>query len=153
MDNTRTATAIVSDLNLLIEQMSKNMEEMRVTISRARTIRRNAKKTMISMEKSLNKKKKSKQQNNRTRSGINKESKVTDELCDFLNVLHGTLLARTTVTTMINKYIKDNKLQNPENKRKIIPNKELRNLLKIPEGEEITFFDLPRYMNLHFVKE
>ena len=57
MDNTRTATAIVSDLNLLIEQMSKNMEEMRVTISRARTIRRNAKKTMISMEKSLNKKK------------------------------------------------------------------------------------------------
>ena len=101
----------------------------------------------------VKKKKKSKQQNNRTRSGINKESKVTDELCDFLNVLHGTLLARTTVTTMINKYIKDNKLQNPENKRKIIPNQELRELLKIPEGEEITFFDLPRYMNLHFVKE
>ena len=49
MDNTRTATAIVSDLSLLIEQMSKNMEEMRLTISRARTIRRNAKKTMISM--------------------------------------------------------------------------------------------------------
>ena len=44
MDNTRTATAIVSDLNLLIEQMNKNMEDMRVTISRARTIRRKCKK-------------------------------------------------------------------------------------------------------------
>ena len=54
---------------------------------------------------------------------------------------------------MINKYIKDNKLQNPDNRRQIIPNTELRNLLKIPEGEEITFFDLPRYMNLHFIKE
>jgi upstream activation factor subunit UAF30 len=153
MQNARTANAIITDLNLLIDQLVQSVETMKVNISHARTIRRQAKKTLTNMERSLNKKTKNKNPNNRTRSGINKEAKVSTELCEFLNVIPGTLMARTTVTTKINKYIKDNQLQNPDNKRRIVPNAQLRELLKIAEGEELTFFDLPRCMNHHFIKD
>ena len=50
----------------------------------------------------------------------------------------------------INQYIKDNALQSTENKQIIIPDEKLKNLLKIKENEEVTYFNLQKYMNPHF---
>jgi chromatin remodeling complex protein RSC6 len=56
------------------------------------------------------------------------------------------------VTREINTYIKANKLQDPTNGRHIIPDAKLKTLLKIKKGEELTYFNLQKYMSTHFAK-
>jgi chromatin remodeling complex protein RSC6 len=65
---------------------------------------------------------------------------------------HGSQVARTEVTQYIIQYIKDNKLQWTENRKVIKPDGKLNSLLDVPVGEEVTYFNLQRFMNRHFVK-
>lgn len=85
-------------------------------------------------------------------NGFAKPSKITDELCDFLAVPRGTMLSRTDVTRKVNAYIKDNKLNKPENKRIINPDTKLRKILGIKPDEELSYFSLQRYLSRSFVK-
>ncbi len=62
------------------------------------------------------------------------------------------LFARTTVTQRIIKYITENKLQNPNNRKIIIPDKKLKDLLNLSDTDELTYFNLQKYMNQHFPK-
>ena len=61
-------------------------------------------------------------------------------------------MARTEVTREINQYIRQHNLQDKDNGRKINPDKQLATLLKIPPGDELTYFNLQRYMSPHFAK-
>jgi acetylornithine deacetylase/succinyl-diaminopimelate desuccinylase-like protein len=64
----------------------------------------------------------------------------------------GTLIARTEVTREINSYIRSNKLQDPANGRKINPDAKLKKLLALKPTDELTYFNLQRYMSQHFQK-
>ena len=85
----------------------------------------------------------------RSPSGFAKPTKLSDELCDFLKVPHGTEMARTDVTRLLNGYIKDLKLQDEKDKRRILPNDELQ---KILAPGEVTYFNLQSKLKHHFVK-
>ena len=87
-------------------------------------------------------------------SGIAKPSKISPELASFLKVDPEVHLARTDVIAQIAKYIKANNLENPTNRREIIPDKDLSKLLGMEKGhkEKITYFNLQRYMKQHFPK-
>ena len=61
-------------------------------------------------------------------------------------------MARTDVTKDINLYIRTHKLQDVTNGRKIIPDKKLATLLKIKQNEELTYFNLQKFMSIHFAK-
>ena len=74
------------------------------------------------------------------------------DLCKFMGVKEGTQLARTEVTKYIIQYIKDNKLPDETNKKIIKPNNKLKSLLKLNKNDEVTYFNLQKYMNQHFVK-
>jgi chromatin remodeling complex protein RSC6 len=84
-------------------------------------------------------------------------TKVTDELCKFLGHPAGTLISRSNVTKQINNYVKEKGLKN---KHDIKPDAALRKLLGIPaadpvtsvEKEQLTYFNLQRYLNKHYVK-
>jgi len=89
---------------------------------------------------------------NRQPSGFIKPTLISDELAVFLGKPSGTELARTAVSKEINSYIRANSLQDPANGRKIHPDVKLSKLLKIAKGEELTYFNLQRYMKHHFVK-
>ena len=89
---------------------------------------------------------------NRAPSGFVKPTRISDELAGFLGVAKGTELARTEVTREINSYIREHKLQDASNGRKINPDKKLQSLLKVQKGEELTYFNLQRYMSPHFPK-
>jgi chromatin remodeling complex protein RSC6 len=89
---------------------------------------------------------------NRQPSGFIKPTLISDELASFLGKPSGTELARTAVSKEINGYIRANNLQDPANGRKINPDAKLSKLLKIAKGEELTYFNLQRYMKHHFVK-
>jgi chromatin remodeling complex protein RSC6 len=89
---------------------------------------------------------------NRQPSGFVKPTPISDELAVFLNEPSGTELARTAVSRRINEYIRNNDLQDKINGRKIIPDAKLSKLLNIKKDEELTYFNLQRYMKHHFIK-
>ena len=78
-------------------------------------------------------------------------TKVSDELCKFLGKPNGTLISRSNVTKEVNNYLKANNLKNKHN---INPDPALRKLLDpIPAGEQLSYFNLQRYLNKHYIKE
>jgi upstream activation factor subunit UAF30 len=89
---------------------------------------------------------------NRAPSGFVKPTLISDELAKFLEKPTGSEMARTEVTRDINKYIRTNNLQDKENGRKINPDKKLASLLKLKATDELTYFNLQRYMSPHFAK-
>ncbi len=96
--------------------------------------------------------KRKKRGGNHAPSGFVKPTKISDELARFLDKPAGTEMARTDVTREINKYIKAQNLQQKENGRFINPDAKLSALLKLKKGEELTYFNLQRYMSSHFIK-
>ena len=99
-----------------------------------------------------NSNKKRKRAANRAPSGFVKPTKISDELATFLDKPTGSEMARTEVTRDINLYIRTNSLQDKANGRKINPDPKLADLLKINAGEELTYFNLQKYMSRHFAK-
>jgi chromatin remodeling complex protein RSC6 len=89
---------------------------------------------------------------NRAPSGFVKPTLISDELAQFLDKPSGSEMARTEVTRDINKYIRAHNLQDVTNGRKIIPDAKLSALLKIGATDELTYFNLQRYMSPHFAK-
>lgn len=112
------------------------------------------------LEKSVNKKiktlekeaSKNRNKGNRKPSGFATPTKISNDLCKFMNKPLKSEAARTEVTKYIISYIKENNLQSSSNKRVIVPNGALKSLLKPKNKDEITFFNLQRYMNKHFLK-
>jgi len=96
--------------------------------------------------------KKKKRAGNRAPSGFVKPTKISDELAKFLEKPIGTEMARTDVTREINKYIRSQNLQDAGNGRRIIPDQKLQTLLKLKKTDELTYFNLQRYMSPHFHK-
>ena len=93
-----------------------------------------------------------KKSGNRAPSGFVKPTKISDELAKFLEKPIGSEMARTDVTREINTYIRKHSLQDKENGRKINPDAKLQTLLKLKKTDELTYFNLQRYMSPHFSK-
>jgi chromatin remodeling complex protein RSC6 len=89
---------------------------------------------------------------NRAPSGFVKPTLISDELADFLGKDKGSLLARTAVSKEINVYIRAHSLQDKDNGRKINADAKLSKLLKLQKGDELTYFNLQKYMKHHFIK-
>ena len=96
--------------------------------------------------------KKKKRSGNRAPSGFVKPTKISSELASFLEKPEGTEMARTTVTREINAYIRTNLLQDKSNGRKINPDAKLAALLKLGKTDELTYFNLQKFMSPHFAK-
>ena len=96
--------------------------------------------------------KRKKRAGSRAPSGFVKPTRISDELAKFLEKPAGSEMARTEVTRDINKYIRTHKLQDEANGRKINPDSKLAALLKLKKTDELTYFNLQRYMSPHFAK-
>ena len=87
---------------------------------------------------------------NNSPSGFSKPGPVSDELRSFLNLGPEDLIARTEVTKRINLYCKEHGLQGEKDKRILNPDKQLKTLLRLGKGDALTFFNLQKYMKVHF---
>lgn len=87
---------------------------------------------------------------NKPPSGFAKPGPVSDELRKFLSLGKDDLIARTEVTKKITAYCKEHNLQKVEDKRTIHADKDLTKLLRLKKGDELTFFNLQKYMKVHY---
>ena len=88
----------------------------------------------------------------RPKSGFVKPTRISDELAIFLNKEIGTEMARTEVSKEINQYVVANGLRDKSNGRIILPDTKLGKLLKAGKTDEVTYFNLQRYLKPHFIK-
>ena len=87
---------------------------------------------------------------NKPPSGFAKPGPISAELAKFLGLGKDELIARTEVTKRITKYCQEKDLQKQEDKRNIHPDKALKDLLRLKKGDELTFFNLQKYMKVHY---
>jgi chromatin remodeling complex protein RSC6 len=132
---------IIDSLGLFKGQINCLQQQLRV-------LEKTVKKQMKTLKKDATK---NKNKGNRKPSGFAKPSKVTNELCEFMNKKEGTEIARTEVTRALCSYIKENKLENKDNSKIIAPDDKLKTLLGIEEGQELTYFTIQKFMNKHFI--
>ena len=136
-----------------IEFLAK-LQQLGVLISSLKTEYRTLEKRWSRELKSAQKAscKKKRKLGNRAPSGFVKPTRISEELAKFLGKEPNTEMARTEVTRDINKYIRNHNLQDKENGRKINPDSKLASLLKLKKTDELTYFNLQRYMSPHFAK-
>jgi chromatin remodeling complex protein RSC6 len=150
-----TIEKVEDDVFFQFEQLVLQLNQMKTQISgiqlNIKQLEKSVKKQMKGLKKEITKSK-SNNKGNRQPSGFAKPSKVTKELCEFMNKEEGSEIARTDVTRALVAYIKENKLENTSNSKIISPDDKLKILLGLDDSEELTYFNIQKYMNKHFVK-
>jgi len=134
----------------IINSLSNFKTQMNALQQNLKALEKSVKKQMTGLQKEITKGK-NKNKGNRKPSGFAKPSKVTNELCEFMNKKEGTEIARTEVTKALCSYIKEHNLENKDNSKIIYPDIKLKMLLGIEEGEELTYFTIQKFMNKHFI--
>lgn len=152
------ASEVVVDAETSINEQSLDfsakLQQLSLLISTLKVDYRNLEKKWQREFKTVQKQnsKRKRKVGNRAPSGFVKPARISDELAKFLEKTPGTEMARTEVTRDINKYIRTNNLQDKENGRKINADAKLASLLKLKKTDELTYFNLQRYMSPHFAK-
>ena len=139
----------------MIEIQFRNLEKTLSTFrsqiaamnTQIKAAEKNVKKEMRALRRLADK---SKSRGNRKPSGFATPSKISTELCDFMGKEHGSEVARTEVTQYIIGYIKE---KNLGQSKKIQPDEKLKELLGTTEEDNVTYFNLQKYMNKHFPKK
>ena len=149
-----SGTELLDQTTLQFTTISVLVQEIQGQLSKLRTelkvVEKSVSKEMKQLDKVYSKKKKNK--GTRAPSGFVKPTKISDELAKFLSKESGVMMARTDVTKEMTSYIRENKLQDKDNGRKIIPDEKLSKLLNIDSSIELTYFNLQKYMSPHFEK-
>jgi upstream activation factor subunit UAF30 len=142
------ADEIFVKFDLIVNSLTNFKSQINTVQQQIRLLEKDVKKQMKNYKKVLIK---SKNKGSRKPSGFANPTKVTKQLCEFMNKKEGSEIARTEVTRALISYIKSNNLQDKNNKKVIAPDNKLKNLLDIDENEELTYFNLQKYMNKHFI--
>ena len=135
------------DFSAKLQQLSTIISTMK---SDFRSLEKKMQREVKTAQKQSSKRKR--KSGNRAPSGFVKPTRISDELASFLGKDKGAEMARTAVTKEINAYIRTHDLQDKTNGRKIIPDDKLASLLKLKKDDELTYFNLQKYMSCHFEK-
>lgn len=142
------STKIDNEFENVLKSLSGFRAQITVVQQGVRGLEKTVKKTFKDMKRRISK---SKTKNAARRpSGFARPSVVSAELCEFMNKPAGTEVARTDATQYLIQYIEENNLQNPDDRRCIKLDDRLQQLLGVADANEITYFQIQRYMNRHF---
>jgi chromatin remodeling complex protein RSC6 len=145
---------IETSLTEVLSDFAENVQTLTASLNKLKAEFKVLEKRVIREARSMDKvnAKRNKNKGSRAPSGFVKPAAISGELAKFLGVPEETQMARTDVTKMITSYVKEHNLQDSSNGRKILPDTKLKTLLKIKDGEEVTYFNLQKYMKPHFLK-
>ena len=75
---------------------------------------------------------------------------MSESMAQFLGLSVENQVSRKDVVQGLNLYIKENKLQSPNDGRIIVPDAKLKALLNIEDDVILNYFNMQRYINPHF---
>jgi chromatin remodeling complex protein RSC6 len=77
---------------------------------------------------------------------------LSDELCSFMGLPAKSQRSQTDVTKFVSTYVKSHSCFDPSFKRRIIPDTKLGKLLRVKDGQEVTYLNLQSFLKVHFLK-
>jgi len=77
---------------------------------------------------------------------------LSDELCSFMALPAKSQKSQTDVTKYVATYVKAHSCFDPNFKRRIIPDTKLGKLLRVKDGQEVTYLNLQSFLKVHFLK-
>ena len=152
-----TETPVVSDTPYL-EEFSAVVTELDTALALVRNLKSRVQKLekqvhrehKLLLKKANGKRARKPRDPNAPKSGFAKDGPVSAEMGKFLGLKKDGLISRTDVTKKIHEYCKAKDLQDPADKRHIKPDASLRKLLKMNKDDDLTFFNLQKFMKIHF---
>ena len=142
--------AIKEQFSGLLTTLSGFRQQITMMQNQIRGLEKHVNKQVKTLHKEA---RKSKNKGNRKPSGFAVPSNISNELCEFMGKPSGTKVARTEVTQYIIDYIDKKGLQKSGNRKCINPDNKLSSLLEVSDKDEVTYFNIQKYMNKHFVKQ
>jgi upstream activation factor subunit UAF30 len=138
----------MTEFNAKLQQLGSIFTSLKADF---KTLQKSVERDMKAAVKAATARKK-RDMSDRPKSGFVKPTRISDELAKFLNKEVGTEMARTEVSKEINQYVVANNLRDKNNGRIILPDNKLGKLLKVGKTDEVTYFNLQRYLKPHFIK-
>lgn len=77
---------------------------------------------------------------------------ISDELSAFMGLPAKSQRSQTDVTKFVSQYVKTHNCFDPNFKRRIIPDARLTKLLRVRDGQEVTYLNLQSFLKVHFIK-
>ena len=147
-------STIETSMTELLKSFSESIQTLTSSLNKLKSDYKFVEKQLLKEARSMDKvnAKRNKNKGTRAPSGFVKPAGISKQLAKFLGVSEDTKIARTDVTKHITAYVKEHNLQDKENGRKILPDAKLSSLLGVKSGDEVTYFNLQKYMKPHFVK-
>jgi len=133
------------DITSVMKTLQSNLNILKKEVLRER------KEDKKKIEKTKNKKSKSEKKAKKEPSGFANASPISDDLSSFLGLPANSKVPRTEVTSKLYAYVKEKNLQNPENKKQIIPDEALLKLINPDPSKPVTFFNIQAYIKHHFL--
>ena len=143
-------TPYLDDFSSVIESLDAQINVLRELKARVQKLEKTVHREHKANMKKLRGRRRRPVDPSRGPSGFAKPGPVSDELRKFLGLSDDAQIARTEVTKEINAYCRKHKLQHESDRRKINPDKKLTKLLRLKKGDEVSFFNLQKYMKVHF---
>jgi upstream activation factor subunit UAF30 len=111
-----------------------------------RSLRKDVRKIRQYIEDPTGEKQEARTKNN----GFNKPLGVSEKLRAFLGLAVDEKISRSQVTRKVNEYVEAKGLKAGQN---ISLDATLQDILQVPEGIQVTFLNIQKYINPHYIKE
>ena len=159
-------TPVETDVEVVVDPMVRQLSTMAELLDTLAKTSKSLTLEMKALTKDVNKLRVSKAGGKKQKRVVNPDTPrklgalekpvpISEELAEFLGLNKGEMYSRQQVTQGVNKFVKDNDLQNPENRRYILLESEaglkLKSLLRDPD-QPLTFFNIQRYLKVHYPK-
>lgn len=157
---TRTADAILSTLQETLKALSSDVNaRIRAAVHEAveatKALKREARDSKKRRRKDpseMTAEEKKAYEARRANNAFLKLRPISDELSSFMGLPPKSQKSQTDVTKFISNYVKTHNCFDPNFKRRIIPDAKLAKLLRVKDGQEVTYLNLQSFLKVHFLK-
>lgn len=89
---------------------------------------------------------------NNPNNGFNRPRVVSDKMKEFLGMGADETISRTDGTRRVFAYVRENNLKDPQNGKRILPDKKMRDFLGVDADTEISFSNIQKYLSPHYLR-
>jgi len=156
-----TKESVLETFDEIIKSIETEIESLRESETKTkgvkflRTLNKRLKILKNQSSRIIKQKRASSKKTTNNNSGFLKPVRISKEMAKFTGFDENELKSRVDITKYICSYIKNNNLQNPEDKRQILADAKLSKLLKYDvkkEGEPLTYYKVQTCLKSHFIK-